>query len=70
MQGPILETVAEKADGTASIVKIDVDANPAAAEKFGVMSIPTLVLLKDGQEVRRFVGMQPENALLDAISSV
>ena len=42
MQGPILETVAEKAAETAKIVKIDVDANPAAAEKFGVMSIPAL----------------------------
>ena len=70
MQGPILEIVAEKAGDTAKVVKIDVDSNPSAAEKFGVMSIPTLVLLKDGQEVRRFVGMQPEGELLAAISAV
>jgi len=70
MQAPILDSVAQKIDGNAKIVKVDVDANPAAAQKFGVMSIPTLVLLKDGQEVRRFVGMQPEGELLAAISSV
>jgi len=70
MQTPILESVAEKVADKARIVKVDVDANPAAAEKFGVMNIPTLVLLKDGQEIRRFVGMQPEGALLAAISTV
>ena len=69
MQGPILETVAEKVADSASIVKVDVDANPAAAEQFGVMSIPTLVLLKDGREVRRFVGMQPQEVLVAAISA-
>jgi thioredoxin len=55
MLAPELEHLASKESGYA-IVKVDVDANGSAAEAFGVRSIPTLVLVKDGQEVARSTG--------------
>jgi len=67
MQGPILQRVAAKFAGKATVCKVEVDGNPNAATRFGVQSIPTLIVLKDGQEVERFVGVQDENALSKAL---
>ncbi len=69
MQIPILETVAAKIAGQATVAKVNVDDSPEAASQFGVQSIPTLVLLKEGQEIQRFVGVQSEAALVSAIES-
>ena len=69
MQGPILEQVAESVDGRAKIAKLNVDDAGGVAERFGVQAIPTLLLFKDGNEVWRFVGVQPKEILIDAISS-
>ncbi|MCR5515492.1 MULTISPECIES: thioredoxin [Lachnospira] len=62
MLAPVLEKVAASQDDV-KIVKIDVDENPAIAEKFNVMSIPTLILFKDGKEVNKQVGFVNEPAL-------
>jgi len=67
MQGPILEKVADKFGDRATIAKLEVDSNPQTAGKFNVMSIPTLILFKDGEEVERFVGVQDEDSLSSAI---
>jgi len=69
MQGPILKEVAESVDGQAKIAKVNVDEAGGVAGRFGVQAIPTLLLFKDGNEVRRFVGVQPKEILIDAISS-
>ena len=69
MQAPILEQVAESIDGRAKIAKLNIDDAGGIAERFGVQSIPTLILFEDGNEVRRFVGVQPKEILIDAISS-
>lgn len=69
MQGPIIEKVAEALDGKALVAKIDVDANGQTASKYGVSSIPTLIIFKDGKEVKRFVGVQQEVALADAVKA-
>ncbi|MCK4792697.1 MAG: thioredoxin [Desulfobacteraceae bacterium] len=69
MQGPILEEVAESVDGQAKIAKVNVDDAGGVAGRFGVQSIPTLLLIKDGNEVRRFVGVQPKEILVEAIIS-
>lgn len=58
MQSPILEEVAKNVQGKATVVKVDTDKLPALAQKFDVTSIPTLVVLKDGQMVERLVGLQ------------
>ena len=66
MMAPILEAVAaERADLT--VAKVNVDESAALASRFGVMSIPTLVLLDGGEEVKRIVGARPKDALLQEL---
>ena len=70
MQTPILESVAQKVTDGTKIAQVDVDAHPTVAEQFNVQSVPTLVLLKNGQEVHRFVGVRSEAELLSAIERI
>jgi len=66
-QLPILEEVAKTIGARAAVAKINVDEHPDLAGQFGVQSIPTLIVLKDGAEQRRFVGVQPASTLLGAL---
>ncbi|HOO20794.1 MAG TPA: thioredoxin [Kiritimatiellia bacterium] len=68
MQGPILEQIVGKVEG-AKIAKLNVDEAPAVAAKFGIMSIPTLIVLKDGQPVKQFVGVQQADTLVAALNA-
>jgi len=63
MQLPIVEELATELEGKATIGKINVDDQPELAAQFGVMSIPTLILFKDGQPVDKMVGLQSKDAL-------
>jgi thioredoxin 1 len=67
MIAPVLEQMAKEQDGRLRIAKLDVDKNPQTATKFGVMSIPTLILFKDGKPVERLVGYMPKDRLWDRI---
>lgn len=67
MQLPILEKVSEKIGGKASIFKLNTDESPEIAVKFGVMSIPTLIIFKDGKVLKQYVGVQQENVLVKAL---
>ena len=67
MQGPILEQVAAKAQGKATVAKVNVDAAPGIAAAHGIRSIPTLMVFRDGDVVREFVGVQSEADLLAAV---
>jgi len=67
MQGPILEQVAAKAQGKATVAKVNVDAAPGVAAAHGIRSIPTLMVFCDGELVREFVGVQNEADLLAAV---
>ncbi|OYV23918.1 MAG: thioredoxin [Acidimicrobiales bacterium 20-64-4] len=69
MIAPILEEIAVEQVEKLSIAKLDVDANVATATKYSVMSIPTLLLFKDGEVVARLVGAKPKGALLQEIIS-
>jgi thioredoxin 2 len=60
---PVLADVAARHAGRIKVVKVDVDANPAPAARFGARSIPLLVVLRDGREVDRIVGALPRPAL-------
>ena len=62
MLAPTIEKLAEKYEGKVIVGKVDVDAEPALAQQFGVMSIPTVVLIKDGKEAERIVGFLPQSA--------
>ena len=72
MVAPEVEAVAQNFAGRALVVKVDVDEQAAVAAKYGVMSIPTLLVLKNGVEVSRFTGFRPrkdlEAALEEALS--
>jgi len=67
MQGPIIEKVAQTMVGKAKVGKCNVDEAPRVAERFGIRSIPTLIILKDNQELERFVGVQREEDLIAAL---
>ncbi|WP_276205131.1 thioredoxin [Bacillus sp. MUM 13] len=68
MIAPVLEELDSEMGEKVKIVKLDVDENQETAGKFGVMSIPTLILLKDGEVVDKVVGFQPKEALSELIS--
>ena len=69
MIAPILEELAVEQSERFVIGKLDVDVNVATATKYSVMSIPTLLLFKDGEVVARLVGAKPKGALLQEITS-
>ena len=67
MQVPILEQIAPEFEGKAKIIKIDTDHAQNIAVRFGIQSIPTLVILKNGEKIAQFVGMQQATTLKDAL---
>ncbi|MCO7124783.1 thioredoxin [Sporolactobacillus shoreicorticis] len=67
MMAPVLEEVNSELADNLKIVKLDVDENQATASKYGVMSIPTMFLFKDGEVVDKVVGFQPKEALAERI---
>ncbi|HQV68678.1 MAG TPA: thioredoxin [Thermoflexales bacterium] len=67
MIAPVLEQVADENDGKLRIGKLDVDHNGQTAMKFGVQSIPTMILFKDGKAIERLVGYMPKERLMARI---
>lgn len=67
MIAPVLEEIDQEMGDQVSIVKLNVDENQETAAKFGVMSIPTLVVFKDGQAVDQIIGFQPKEALKETL---
>lgn len=67
MQTPILEQIVEADDLSVKIAKINTDEDPSIAQKYGISSIPTLVLFDSGKEIERFVGVQPEAVLREKL---
>lgn len=63
MQGPIIEELAKEYEGKVKIGKLDVDAGPETKDKYGVLSIPTLILFKNGEEAEKMTGFQSKEAL-------
>ncbi|MEV4675507.1 MULTISPECIES: thioredoxin [Actinomadura] len=64
MIAPILEEIAQEKDGKLKIAKMDYDANPNTPNSYGVMGLPTLLLVKNGEAVKQIVGAKPKRALL------
>lgn len=63
VQGPIVEEVAREMEGKVKVGKMDVDQNPQTAQSFGIMSIPTIMIFKDGTVVKQFIGVQSKETL-------
>lgn len=68
MVAPVLDQLAEEFAGKVKIVKLNVDENPETSSRFGVMSIPTLLLFKDGQVVDKIVGYQPKENFVNMLN--
>jgi len=64
---PIIEKLAGDYDGTVKFAKVDVDGQQELAQRFQVMSIPTVIFFKDGQQVERFSGALPEDEIKEKI---
>ena len=67
MLGPIIEQLGDEMDGKAVIGKVDIDEEPDLAARYGVMSIPTVILFKNGEEAARMVGLQSKQPLVRMI---
>lgn len=68
MLAPVLEEVSEELAGKASFYSVDTDENPELARQFGIINIPALVLLKDGEKVDMNVGFVPKEAIADFVN--
>lgn len=60
---PILEELTGEYAGKLTVAKVDIDENPRWAQRFGVMAIPTMIVFKNGKEIRRIQGARPKMAL-------
>lgn len=70
MMAPVLEELADEHGDKLTVGKLDVDENPKTAQQYGVMSIPTLILFKNGEVVKQLVGYRPKNDLVAQLSDV
>ncbi len=70
MMAPVLNDVASELGGTSRVGKVDIEKQQSLAQKFRVRSIPTLILLKNGTEINRFVGIKSKDYLLKEIAKV
>lgn len=70
VQGPIVEEVAKELAGKAKVGKFNVDENPMMAQKYGIMSIPTLMVFKNGMVVKQFIGVQSKETLLGELNKL
>ena len=70
MVAPVLEDLANEMAGRVRVAKVNVDENPAIASRFQVLSIPTLLVLKRGQEMERIVGVQPKDEIIRRLERV
>ncbi|MCU7210300.1 thioredoxin [Turicibacter sanguinis] len=69
MISPVLEQLHEEYDGKVKFVKVDIDVNPETAKEYGVMSIPNLLIFKDGELADRLLGFKPKQTLQQWINN-
>lgn len=67
--GPVIEELSKEVTAV-KVAKLNVDENPASAQAYGVMSIPTLKVFKGGEVVKEFIGVQPKEKLLAELASL
>ncbi|MCF8563279.1 thioredoxin [Alicyclobacillus tolerans] len=70
MMAPVLEDVSNEYADKIKVGKLDVDANPQIAQEYGIMSIPTLLLFKNGEVIKQIVGYRPKSDLLSQLAGV
>ena len=70
MIAPVIDELAGELAGRVKVAKLNVDENPATASRFGLRSIPTLLVIKGGREVDRVIGVQPKQEILHRLQRV
>ncbi len=70
MLTPVLESVQEEMGEKAQVMKLDVDEDMVNARRFGVMSVPTMIIFKDGKEVQRIVGLRQKSQIVQMLENV
>lgn len=70
MQGPIVDEVATALDGKVKVGKLNVDENPQTAQKYMIMSIPTLMVFKSGTVVKQFIGVTSKQVILGELNKL
>lgn len=70
IQGPIVEDISKELGEKAVIGKLNVDENPTVSQKYGIMSIPTLMIFKGGTVVKQFIGVQSKETLLTELNKL
>jgi thioredoxin 1 len=69
LQEPILRRLASRFEGKATMGEVHVDEYPEVAWKLGIQGVPTVIIFKKGKELQRFVGLQPEDMLSNALKT-
>ena len=69
MVAPMIKELAAEFDGRMVVAKINTDENSETAIKYGIMSIPSMIIFKDGQEAERMIGARPKQALAEALET-
>ncbi|RKL64636.1 thioredoxin [Thermoanaerobacteraceae bacterium SP2] len=67
MMAPVVDEIAAEYEGTLKVCKLDVDENPETAARYGVMSIPTLLVFENGQVVNKLIGFRPKRDIIAEI---
>ncbi len=70
VQGPIVEDIANSLGDKVVVGKLNVDENPGVAQKYGIMSIPTLMVFKGGTVVKQFIGVQSKETLMGELNKL
>ncbi len=70
MVGPIVEELAGEYEGRLVVAKVNTDENPQTPSKYAIMGIPSVILFKDGKEIKRMVGVRPKKQYQDALDGV
>ncbi|HLD25279.1 MAG TPA: thioredoxin [Patescibacteria group bacterium] len=70
VQGPIVEEVANAVGDKANVLKLNVDENPTYAQKYGIMSIPTIMIFKSGAVVKQFIGVTSKETLVGELNKL
>lgn len=68
MLAPTIDEISSETAGKASVYKLDIDESPEIASRYGVMSVPTLIVFENGQPKQQAVGVQPKQALLSMLA--
>lgn len=67
MMSPVIDEIAEELEGSVKVGKVDSDENPDIAEKYGIMSIPTIMVFKNGVLAKTFIGVTSKSEIMDAL---